>query len=682
MNATDLDARATTDRRVYRLAAAVACLPVVVAVIRAGVRGWIPAQDAAPTVARALVALGSSPTLVGMYTDASNWIEVPLYFPGPWQLYWLWLPTRILGVTWGPLVAMGSLTVLWILLTGWFVKRRLGHRVAIGALTLFALLNWTLSSALLVSPVPMVMVLPAFAAFCFGAWALAAGDEGVLPLVAVVANFAVLDHLVLTFLVPFLAVAAVVIWVAGLVVARRRDPSVWPDLRRRSVRAVAIAAVVTVAMWSPPLIQQITGSSGNLGNLWSAAGSAPATPLGLGTVLHRWLGLFTAPDFWLRRSRVDASLLGVDAPHSLAAVVVTAILLGLVAGGVAVSAYRRRDRPAMAAVLMAVIGFVGVTVNMRLATTSAASRLAYVQSSWVMAMFVTFALGFGLVRALRGRIRRAVLPASLVVLVVAAASTVGSANLTTGVSVASDGTVQISREIDRQLVPALRGKGTVAMEEVDLFTYPYFAAAALALEQADVPVCVDRIRQFSGSAIPACEGRGADVVIRFVTTDPLAEPAPGWRRIAAWNGLSDREEAEFLRLSRQIADAFVDRDPGGVPILTPELTGLLGIPGASETRMDSPAVLAWAGSSIAADLGVDHATVGTLAFAQGVPLHTRTGRAFLVSVIESSDDLLRAHAEPPHTGMFDVPVSRAELVRWAELADRWDAVHVEARDGR
>lgn len=145
-----------------------AVLPIVVQMVRAGLSGWIPAKDAAPTAPRAKFALGFPPTLVGMYTDASTWIGVPTYFPGAWQLYWMALPIRVLGSTWGTLVAMAVLNVCWVCLAGWFVRRRLGDRAAIGALALVAVLMFALTPALLVSPVPMVMVLPPFAAFCFG----------------------------------------------------------------------------------------------------------------------------------------------------------------------------------------------------------------------------------------------------------------------------------------------------------------------------------------------------------------------------------------------------------------------------------------------------------------------------------------------------------------------------------
>ena len=102
-----------------------------------------------------------------------------VHFPGPWQLYVLALPTRLLGNVWGPLVAMGLLNTVWILLTAWLLYRRLPPAQALTGLLGLSGLLWALGSGFVVTPIPMDMVMIPFALLCISAWSVV--DGGTSP---------------------------------------------------------------------------------------------------------------------------------------------------------------------------------------------------------------------------------------------------------------------------------------------------------------------------------------------------------------------------------------------------------------------------------------------------------------------------------------------------------------------
>ncbi len=641
----------------YRFVALCAVTPIIVEAVRRGLSGWIPVQDAAPTVLRASTALGTHPSLVGMFTDSSNYAGAVTYFPGAWQLYWLWAPIRVLGTTWGPLIGMAVLNIGWVLLAGWFVKRRLGHRAGAAALVFVALLEWVLSPALLVSPVPMVMVLPAFAAYCFGAWALAAGDEGVLPLFALVANFLLLDHLVLSLLVPVIGGFAVVCWIAGLAHRRRSEPARWPQMHRRNLRVSAAALGVTLVMWLPPLIQQFTHEPGNLTNLWRAGRAQPDAVLSLTDAAVKWLSLFVAPNFWLRPSRTSSYLMSsTPSPSRLALVVAALALVTLWLVG-AVAAYRRRDRPAAAALGLAAVAAAAVCVNITRAVGPVVRPArAYVQSTWVVAMFVTFALAYALARAAPAQTSRLAVPSIVVAGLVVTASNLPHAAITFGVTVPSDATIQISRRLTDDVLAAVDDGGIVAVRGTDSASYPYTSAAIVALNDAGVPVCSDPIPQFLPSPIPACTGRRVDHTIRFVRGDPSAIDRDGWRILSTVSALTDSEQRELERESARIASLVRDATARGRRIrLAPAFAAYL-------ERPQTP--------QIVRDAIGDRRVLDSLDTAMATP----SGRASFADYIRTA--MLVPDSDPDYwTGRnrdaIEIPgITWSELARWADLEQR------------
>jgi len=646
------------DRLLYRIVAVLGVIPIVVEVVRRGIAGWIPTLDAAPTVMRAKYALGTSPTLVGMFTDSSRHAGAATYFPGAWQLYWLWAPIRLFGSSWGPLIGMGLLNIGWLLLAGWFVKRRLGHRAGAAALCFAAVLNWVLSPALLVSPVPMVMVLPAFVAFCFGSWALAAGDEGVLPLLAVVGNFLLLDHLVLTVLVPAIGGAALACWIGGVIWQwRRHSDESWPDRRRRSLRAAGGALIVTVLMWLPVVVQQFTHSPGNLTNLWRAGRSQPDAVLSMADAVRRWLSLFLPPDFWLRPSRSTSYLLSTAPPPSTLVTVAIGLGLGGLVLLLAAGAFRRRDRATLSALLLAAVASVAAWSTIRRAIGPVQNPFpAYVQSSWVVAMFVTFALGYGACRSMPERLRARATGAVVATAVIVAVANLPYAAVNHGVTVASSRSVDRSRVLDDAIFEAVGADTSVALRTGGYGAYRYTAAAIVALDAAGIDFCADAIHQFEPSPISECGARKVDYEIRFVRGTGNDEAVDGWRVLRTVTSLSAADEAELERAT--------DRVRAGVAQATARGVGIRFAP-AFRRLVESEHDLADIRANVADD---------SILNPSGGLMGTRAARQRLALLVDMAEDIVRAHPRSGYPGdvaPLQIPgVSRSELVRWADLTQR------------
>ncbi len=547
----------TLDKWMFRVVGVLTVAPIVIGALRAGLSGWVPALDAAHTVTAAKYSLGRDPLLVGMYTDAANWIDTSVYFPGPWLLWWMAIPVRVLGATWGPLLSMAALNSGWIVLAAWAVRRRLGYRRGALALVFMGATIWTFGNALFYSPVPMLMVVPAFMALVFVAWAVAAGDGGVLWLLALLTNFVLLDHLVLTAVVPPIVIAALVCWGVGVARDHRRDPPGRPGLRRRTVREAGSALVVTLVMWLPSLVQQVTADPGNLTNLWRANAASPPVTAMWGRAWGALLRMFTEPPFWLHGSRTRNLLLHDPSPATTHLVVGSVALLGTLAV-VGVAAWRLRDRSAVTGVALGAVTLAATWYNLAHPRTPAGlpNLIGYLLSTWVSAMFVTFAVVHVLVRLLRGRFRKAgvaVMPAAAACLF---ALNLPHSNITTGTYAMSDEMISTTASLDEEVTDTLAGTGRVAMAPANMFTRPAMVSIATALDESGVAVCVDGTPQWTEIPIPGCHDFDPDVTVRVRRTAYSDPTDPGGEIIASHDPLDGPERRELDRLDTRLETAF------------------------------------------------------------------------------------------------------------------------------
>lgn len=527
----------------YRVVGALVVAPILLGAVRAAASGWIPTNDAAAAVLRAKHAPGAPAHWLGLYAwPSSQAIHETTYTAGTWQLWWMSVPTRLSGVTWGPLVSMAVLNSLFILAAGWFVRRRFGPRSAIAVLVFLGLFVWSIGVEAFSSPVPVLAVLAPFAAFCFVAWTLASGDGRALVFFAGTASYLVLCFPETTLLVPVIGGAALVLWVVSLRTTRRTDTELWPERRRRAVRSFLIALGVTVVLWLPPLIQQVAGDPGNLGHLVRASRELP-TWMSLRRSVAALFSLFASFPFWLRGSTQHAFLTFTGVIPSLFATTMAAVGLLVAAVGAGVLATRRGDRPARAALLLAGVAFASTWLHLLRSPHG-----QYFLPVWVVAMFVTFAIVYALARALPERTTTAA-PAVATVSVVLLAVTGLPARPIPHFTAGTEAQQQIAASLNEKIIPAVTGRGTVTVAPAFGGTYAYAAALIVALDDAGIPVCDRFIVSFQGYENPACDRQDPGVVVTYRSAATFTHAPPGETIVARHEALTSAERTEWKNLS-------------------------------------------------------------------------------------------------------------------------------------
>jgi hypothetical protein len=171
-----------------------------------------------------------------------------------------------------------------------------------------------------------------FIALC---WGVMCGHHRFLPAAAFAGFFAVQCHTGYALLVGA-TLAAMVGFVAWQWQRADRDDPDSPRSRRAILRSWWIAVAVTVAMWLPPVIDQLRRRPGNLRILWNyftantEVDGSPRVFVGVASALKAFAGEFALPGPWIR----GAVRLPTESPNVItflvAVVVVAAIVVLLV----------------------------------------------------------------------------------------------------------------------------------------------------------------------------------------------------------------------------------------------------------------------------------------------------------------------------------------------------------------
>ncbi|MET0902182.1 MAG: hypothetical protein ABWZ52_02985, partial [Acidimicrobiales bacterium] len=295
--------------------------------------------------------------------------------PGPAWFYVLVVPYRLLGsdhaaLAAGTLIAgMASLVAIALI-----VKRLGGMTLMIVAAAMLAVFVHSLGLSLVSSPwEPTGLILPC-AALLFLTLAAVEGTHLALPLVGAVA--CVLAQAQGTLAVFALAMGGLAVAASLVRLARV------PDERRREVIALGLTATLVLALWAPPLVQQVRGDPGNLTAFLRSIRDVDLPTLGLGPAWRLTAGQLGAGGGWL----------GTDLPlHARTAVVDTAALpllplavLPMIAGLV-LSARDRSARPARS--------LAGVVLVACAAAVASLSQLVGDLFLWIPSW--TQVLGFG-----------------------------------------------------------------------------------------------------------------------------------------------------------------------------------------------------------------------------------------------------------------------------------------------
>ncbi|HEV3451296.1 MAG TPA: hypothetical protein VG869_08830 [Acidimicrobiia bacterium] len=541
--------------RVFLVSVGLAVLPVIVAVVRAIARGWVPLSDDALFAIRArdVFSYHHFP-LVGLDSSASLATSTTLHHPGPLLFDVLALPVTVFGAGAGVALGIGLINVAAIVLIAVFAHRRGGPLLGAIAMTAAAGLAWTMGSEALFEPwQPFSLLLP-FLCFLVLAWSVSCGDLLALPAAAVVGSLVLQTHLSYVLLVPVLAIWAVVMLVLKLRRDRNEEPVAWPRQRRQVARSVVVASSVFALCWVQPVLDQIIGQ-GNLGQLLSNAGP-PKRTFGYGYGARVMASVVALPPWWFRPSMNETLMpsMGFTVPSRLVA---AASLLGLAAvlAGCAWVAVRRRDRVASHAIGAVVVGLAaGFATAGRIPITVFGLEAHVFWWLWPLSVFIFLAVAATLARLVAARLR----PALVIAFTVATAVFAGLAvpTLAQGLSPNTrESAVPTARAIDSQL-GRLQGKGPILIDPLlhSRLADPYGLAVLAELQRRGIPIVakdsmlvgqLGSARRFTGT------NARSEIYLR-VGDDPLLLPS-GTPKVAEHQALSSREQRELSDLKTEIA---------------------------------------------------------------------------------------------------------------------------------
>jgi len=433
-----------------------ASIPVLVSTVNAVNANWVPAGDDGIIATRGWDVLSSHTPNVGQYSEAGLVIAHQImHSPGP-MLYWLIaLPARFGAVT-SVALTMGIANTLAIIGAVALARRRGGLVLMFAAAVGIALMCQSLPAESLHDIWNPAAGLFPFLLLIFLGWSVACGEVGLLPLTALVASFVVQTHLMYgppTAVV--LGVAAVGLpgaWVRRRRLARsgrRGGRRVWPW----ALAALAVAA----ACWTPPAIDEIENSPGNLTLVVRTIehhGNTLGSKVGWNAVVHSigvtpwWL--FVPATEWDRKYDVGALVRpgatkasAPSAGETTSAIVILGALGVVALFGMLVL---RWDVVGAAVIALGMCGAIGAEAASNPTDPLLAGTLGYTmwwgsELGFFVWLVLAWALWLGLCAMLRPRVRRALrerswrLPPRARTIVLAAAS-VACLGGTVGVGVA------------------------------------------------------------------------------------------------------------------------------------------------------------------------------------------------------------------------------------------------------
>jgi hypothetical protein len=231
---------------------------VVVGRALAAPHDWLPTTDWALIELR-VRDVGSSFPLLGAPSAAR------FHHPGP-LLYLLLAPVyRLAGASpWALALSTAVVNAAAVAGTAWTAWRR--GRLPLVVLTL-AVLVWLLGSlpaAFTRDPWnPWMAVIPFFW-FVLLVWSVVDDDLVALLLAAFVGSVVLQAHIGYLFLVGVAFGVMAVTVARGAWRRRTRDPDGWATHRRTVLTATLAAGAVLLVVWTPPLVQQLTTTPGNV----------------------------------------------------------------------------------------------------------------------------------------------------------------------------------------------------------------------------------------------------------------------------------------------------------------------------------------------------------------------------------------------------------------------------------
>jgi hypothetical protein len=557
----------TSRRRVWRtsaatlpIAATLLALPVVIAVISLVGYHWHPVSDLALEALRIKDVGGQHTPLVGVQSRF-GWDH-----PGP-LMFWLFAPFDWLFGQTGLLVGAAFFNATALVGALVVARRRGGVPLLAFVAVMAALLSHAIGPGVLIEPWnPWVPVLP-FLLYVLLAWSVAEQDWATLPWLVGIGSFVVQTHVGYSPEVVGLGGIACALGAFGWVRARatqsQESRAVEKTIRWPTRRWIIVAAAVGVLVWLAPVVQQFTGSTGNLGDIVESFRhpTEPVAGLEVGFgVMGRELGV-VGP--WFTGN--DAGPSGVLETAST----IPATLLILATAALGALAWRRGAKDAGRLAVVAVAGAALGVVAVSRITSILGPYL--VRWAWVVAALVWLSLAWSLWSLLsRASMTRALVGAALVALI--------------GISASHAWAATAVRAPDQQFSDTIArlGPPTAAHLQHDqryLLTFvdsEYFGTMGegmfvdLAERGQQVRVASELSRLFgSWRTARRSQVDGVVIVVDGGDIERGWSPPSGAKRISSYDPLTPRERSRSQRLERQARDRLgLNAPPGALPVLS------------------------------------------------------------------------------------------------------------------
>ncbi len=535
-----------------------ACLPIVVATIRAITHHWVPLGDDGLLALRVQDVFSRHVPLLGSASSASFAAPKPLNNAGALYPDLLSVPVWILGSAVGTAIGVALVNIGSVAVIGTVAWRRAGLVGVALATLVTGILAWSMGSELLYDIwQPHALLIP-FLAFLFTIWAVVAADFAILPVAVFVGSLLMQTHLTYGYLTPALLVTALVGgWWHGRSATERPRFGFW----------IMVAVIVGLVAWTQPLIEQVTTHDGNMSRLVHEIQDPPKQVVGNDGALRLTATVLTHPPFWFRDSFGDTfrppgtpygstatTIDGTGAVGTGAAVVGLGIVAAVIAGAFLI-ARRRRDTTVVSLLAVAAVASVVSWYTASKVTTDIVGVAPHqFRFLWPLAAFLTFGIAlaaarlFASARALR--VVTAVAAAGVLVVTIADLPTYAA---TAGPQL-DESVNHVQRDLDRQMGAAARYAPLDLAWDALRFGEPYSGALMAELRRRDIEF-VTRDKYLARQLGPTRASNGHDATdkIFYRTGDVALSPKLGpFTRIAFHDGLDAAQRREFARLRREL----------------------------------------------------------------------------------------------------------------------------------
>jgi hypothetical protein len=381
-------------RRALLLVALVGVLaiPMIVALVALIRPRWYPLLDMAWTELLVRDVWGSHPPLVGLAGRIGTAANQGSH-PGPLSFYALWPVYRLFGASsWALEVSSVALQVAAIAVALWIANRRGGPWLAVALAVVLAVLLRGFGASMLTQPWNPYLPVLWWLVFLLAVWSVFCDDLALLPVAAVAGSFCAQTEVAYLGIATGIGVVALGVAATRAYLRRRDGASV-----RRFATWALVGLGVSVLVWLPPLVEQLTTAHGNFALLFNYFTHPPQAPVGVSQGVRVMLAHLN-PIAPFTKTLVPAGGNYVGAGSSIPGAVFLAVWAASV-----VAAWRRRLHP-----VIELDALLAVAVVLGAASTSRIFGLLWYYLllwGWIVDGLMVVAVGWTIVVVANDRLR-------------------------------------------------------------------------------------------------------------------------------------------------------------------------------------------------------------------------------------------------------------------------------------